>query len=325
MNLSRRHALAALGALAAAPMARAADDAAWPARPIRLVLPYAAGGPTDVAARALGARMSQELGQQILVDNRVGASGNIACDVVARAAPDGYTALYHSSGFTISPALYQKLPYDPLRDFTPVSMTSVIPAVIMVSKQLPINSIQELVAHLKAHPGQLSFGTGGVGNITHLAIALFLQRLGLEAIHVPYKGTAPAMIDLIGGRLAFMLDAMSTGLPYIQDGRVRAVALTSAERSPLLPQVPTLDETVMPGCIAPTWQGILLPARVPMAVVRRFNAAIAVAVHDPAMRAQFAAQGVQLESSTPEQFAAYIQAETARWAKAVQAAGIVPE
>ena len=324
MNFNRRHALAALGALAAAPVTHAAGDS-WPTRSIRLVLPYAAGGPTDVVARSLGMRMSQALGQPIIVDNRVGASGNIACDVVARAAPDGYTALYHSSGFTISPALYKKLPYDPVRDFTPVSMTSVIPAVIMVSKELPVNSIEEFVAYLKAHPGQLSYGTGGVGNITHLAIALFLQRLGLEAIHVPYKGTAPAMNDLIGGRLAFMLDAMSTGLPYIQDGRVRAVALTSGKRSPLLPQVPTLNETVMPGFIAPTWQGILLPAKAPAEVVRRFSEAIAAAVHDPDTRAQFASQGVQLESSTPDEFAAYIKTETERWAKAVRAAGIEPE
>jgi len=321
MHLNRRHAIATLGAFAAAPLVRAAGEP-WPTRPIKLVLPYAVGGPTDAVARALSVRMSQELGQPILVDNRTGAGGTISCEVVARAAPDGYTALYHTSGFTISPALYKKPPYDPVRDFTPVGMACVIPTVIMVNKQLPVNDIHEFVAYLKERPDQLSYGSGGVGNITHLVVALFLQRLKLKAIHVPYKGTAPAMTDLIGGRLSFADDALSTGLPYIQDGRVRAIAVTSEKRSPLLPRVPTLAETVMPGFVAPTWQGIWLPAKTPAAVVRRFSAALALAVRDPAVRNQFVEQGVQFESSTPEQFAVYIQREVERWAQTVQAAGI---
>jgi len=324
MKFSRRHAIATLGVLAAAPLARA-NNAPWPAKPIRLVLPYAVGGPTDAVARALGTRMSQELGQQIVADNRDGASGNIACGIVANAAPDGHTALYHSSGFTISPALYKNRPYDPTKDFTAVGLTSIVPTVIMVNKQLQVSNIQEFVAYLKAHPGDLSFGTVGVGNMTHLVIALLLQRLGLKAIAIPYKGTGPAMADFISGRLSFMLDAISTSLPYIKDGHVNAIALTSEQRSPLLPQVPTLNESVMPGFIAPSWQGIMLPAKAPAEVVRRFNEAIAVAVRDPELRNRFAAQGVQLEGSTPEQFADRIRIETARWAEAVQAAGIEPQ
>ncbi|QEZ48941.1 Bug family tripartite tricarboxylate transporter substrate binding protein [Cupriavidus oxalaticus] len=191
MDRQRRRVLAALpaiGALASPLRTLANEPAGWPDKPVRMVLPYAAGGPTDVVARALAARMSAQLRQQIVVENRTGASGNIACEFVAHAPADGYTALYHSSGFAISPALYKKLNYDPLRDFAPVGLAATIPAVLMVNKDLPVTNIREFITYVRARPNQLSFGTGGVGNITHLAVALFLQANQLEAIHVPYKG-----------------------------------------------------------------------------------------------------------------------------------------
>ncbi len=326
MNSNRRRVVAALGAMALVPFTRAnTESSAWPQKQIRLVLPYAAGGPTDVVARSMAARMSQQLGQQIIVDNRVGASGNIACDVVAKAAPDGYTALYHSSGFTISPALYKQVPYDPIRDFTPVTQVATIPAVLMVNSQLPIANIDEFIAYLKSKGGKASYGSGGVGNITHLGVALLLQAKGLEAIHVPYKGTAPAMTDLIGGRIDFMLDAVSTGLPFIRDKRVLAIALTGEKRLALMPEVPTLNEKTMPGFVAPTWQGILLPANAPKAIVTRLQAAAADSLKDGALRKQYEPQGVEMQATTPEQFAGYLKVETARWAGAVRAAAIEPE
>jgi len=328
MDRQRRRVLAAIPALGAlaSPLGTLASQAAgWPGKPIRMVLPYAAGGPTDVVARALAAKMSQQLGQQIVVENRTGASGNIACEFVARAPADGYTALYHSSGFAISPALYKTLGYDPIKDFAPVGLAATIPAVLMANSQLPVKTVREFIAYLRARPNQLSYGTGGVGNITHLAVALFLQSNQLEATHVPYKGTAPAMTDLIGGRTQFMLDAVSSALPYIKDGRVRALALTSKETMPALPGVPTLDGSVMPGFVAPTWHGVLLPAGTPRDVVARWHAALAAATSDPGLDSQFAAQGVALHSSTPEQFSAYLKTEIQRWLQAARAAGVQPE
>lgn len=326
MTTNRRQALAMLGAMAALPLARAAQlPPGWPSKPVRLVLPYAAGGPTDVVARALALKMAQQLGQPVVVENRVGASGNIACELVAKAPADGYTVLYHSSGFAISPALYQRLPYDPLRDFRPVALTATIPAVLMVNPSLPVTTIAQFEQHLKANPGKLSYGTGGVGNITHLVVALLLQARGLQANHIPYKGTAPAMTDLIGGRTQFMLDAVSSALPFIRDGRARALALTSERRVAALPDVPTLAESLMPGFAAPTWHGMLVPAQTPVAMIQRLNQAANAAVDDAGLRSQFAPQGVELQHSTPERFAAYLRSETARWSGAARAAGIEPE
>jgi tripartite-type tricarboxylate transporter receptor subunit TctC len=318
-------ALPALGAMATPLRALASQPPRWPTKPIRMALPYAAGGPTDVVARALAAKMSQRFGQQVVVENRTGASGNIACEFVAGAPPDGYTALYHSSGFAISPALYTKLGYDPIGGFAPVGLAATIPAVLMVNNQLPVRNIQEFIVYLKARPNQLSYGTGGVGNITHLAVALFLQANQLEAIHVPYKGTAPAMTDLIGGRTQFMLDAVSSALPYIKDNRVRALALTSKETLPALPGVPTLDASVMPGFVAPTWHGIFLPAHSPKDVLQRWNNALVEATRDPALVGQFTPMGVELQGSTPEAFQAYLKTEIRRWDQAARAAGVERE
>ena len=326
MSLSRRQVLAAAGALSGLPLARAANGPAdWPTKPIRLVLPFAAGGPTDVVARAIGVKLSQLLGQPVIVENRLGASGNIATEFVARAAPDGYTVLYHSSGLAISPALHKRLPYDTLRDLAPVAMPAVIPTVIMANPKLPVSNIQEFVAYMKDRPGKLSYGSGGQGNVTHLAVALFLQSLGLQALHVPYKATAPAMNDLMGGQIDFLLDAVSSAIPYIRDGRVRALAVASKSRVGVLPGVPALAESLIPGFDAATWHGMLVPAGTPPAVVGALSEAINKVVADPALHKQFGAQGVQFQPSTPEQFGASLRVELQRWAGAVQAAGIEAE
>ncbi|GAB1579073.1 tripartite tricarboxylate transporter substrate binding protein [Bordetella petrii] len=321
--LQTRRAL--IGALAALPVLRVRAAQPWPARPIRLVLPYAAGGPTDILARALAARLSASLGQPLVVENKTGASGNIACEAVARAEPDGYTLLYHSSGLAISPALHRTLSYDPIRDFTPVARTAVIPLVMMATPALPAANIAAFVAYLRQHPGKLSYGTGGVGNITHLSVALFLHATQTRAVSVPYKGTAPAMMAMLGGQVQFMADAVSSALPYIRDGRARALVTTGAKRAAVLPNVPTLAETIMPGFEASTWHGVLAPAGTPQTVVQRLNATLRAAVAEPGIVRQFTQQGVELQASTPEQFGAYLRAEVERWRNAVDLAGIQPE
>ncbi|MGE8612131.1 MAG: tripartite tricarboxylate transporter substrate binding protein [Achromobacter veterisilvae] len=327
MKATRRRLVGALGALASLPLARvaAASAPAWPAQPLRLILPYAAGGPTDVLARAVAQHVARQLDQPVIVENKTGASGNIAGETVARARPDGYTLLYHSSGLAISPALYRQLPYDPLRDFAPVGLTASIPLVLMTANSLPAKDTGEFIAYLKAHPDALSYGTGGVGNITHLSVALFLHATGTRAVGIPFKGTNPAMVAMLGGQVQFMVDAISSALPYIRDGRVRALAVTGAERSPTLPQVPTLGEAGLPDLAMSTWQGVLAPAATPQAVIQRLNQVVAAAVSDPAIARPFTAQGVELRSSSPAEFQTYLGQEVARWGDAVRMAGIQPE
>ncbi|MDF3857751.1 MULTISPECIES: tripartite tricarboxylate transporter substrate binding protein [Achromobacter] len=327
MQRTRRRLVAALGALAALPLARTAlaDTAAWPAQLIRLILPYAAGGPTDVLARAVAQHVARQLGQPVIVENKTGASGNIAGETVARARPDGYTLLYHSSGLAISPALYRQLPYDPVRDFAPVGLTASIPLVLMTANALPPTDTREFIAYLKARPDALSYGTGGVGNITHLSVALFLHSTGTRAVGIPFKGTNPAMVAMLGGQVQFMVDAISSALPYIRDGRVRALAVTGAERSAALPQVPTLREAGLADLTMSTWQGVLAPAATPQPVIQRLNQALTAAVRDPAIAGPFTAQGVDLRSSSPAEFQAYLGQEVRRWGDAVRMAGIQPE
>jgi len=323
MQLLRRLTLVALATAACA--GPGAFAAGFPERPVRLILPYAAGGPTDAVARALAQKMAADLGQPVVVENKVGASGDIATDFVARAPADGYIVLYHSSGIAQSPALKKKPAYDPVKDFTPVSWVATIPGVLVVNPKLPVRDVEGFVRHLQANPGTLAYGSGGVGNGSHLAMVQFLQAQGVQAVHVPYKGTNPAMMDVIGGQVQFMLDAISTSLPHIRDDRLRVLAQTGRERSPLLPDVPTLDESGMPGYSFQTWHGLLVPAGTPDAIVRRLNAAAVKAADDPQIQRQFGAQGVMLRGSSPAEFAAMLTKEVAYWAEAVRAAGIEPE
>lgn len=328
MQTHRRRVLAALGALGAAitlPLrARAAE---WPDKPVKLILPYAAGGPTDVVARAIAARLATAMGQQFVVENKLGAGGNIASEFVAKAPADGYTALYHSSGIAVTPALYKKMSYDPANDFAPVAMPASIPAILVAGPALPANitTIKQFVEYLKANPGRTSYGSGGIGNITHLAVELLLQGTGTKATHVPYKGTAPAMTDLIGGQTHFMLDALSSALPFVRDKRVRPLAVTSIRRAPVLPEVPTVAETVLPGFDASTWHCILLPKRTPREVVARLNEEINKIATDPEMLKQFGPQGVVLHASTPAELDAFLRSEITRWTTAARNAGVQAE
>lgn len=330
MPFNRRHFLASLGAtgtLAGTSLLGVRAQEAWPAKPIKLLLPYAAGGPTDVVARTLAARLGTRLGQQVVAENKLGAGGNIASEFVAKSRPDGYTALYHSSGIAVTPALYKNMGYDPATDFTPVAMPASIPAIIVAGPGLPahITTLAQFIAYLKANPAQASYGSGGIGNITHLGIELLLKGTGTQAVHVPYKGTAPAMTDLIGGRTTFMLDALSSALPFVRDKRVRPLAVTSLQRAAVLPEVPTVAETVLPGFEATTWHGVLLPKGVPQPIVARLNAEINRIVADPEVLQQFGPQGVQLHASSPEQFDRFLQAEIKRWTSVAREAGVQPE
>jgi tripartite-type tricarboxylate transporter receptor subunit TctC len=325
MEMNRRSAIGAIGAVGLACLSEAHAQGDWPARPLKLVMPHAPGGPTDVVGRAFAVHISRTLGQQMYVESKLGAAGNIGTEYVARAAPDGYTALYQTSGITIVPALYKKLNFDPLRSFVPVAMPASINTVIVVNNDVPVKSFAEFVQYLKANPGKLSFGSGGNGNITHLGIEVLLQMLGANAVHIPYKGTAPAMADLLGGNVQFMLDALSSSYPFIKDGKVRAIAVGGAQRSALLPDVPTVAESGFEGYAMSTWQCVLLPAGAPDAIVQRLNAAVNKAAADPELQKQFGSIGVQMHQSTPAQFGAYMREEVARWAQVARSVGIQPE
>ena len=291
--MPRRRALAltlAAGAAAALPAAASAQ-AAWPDKPIRMVLPFPPGGPTDLVARVLAAKLAEQLGQQVIVDNKPGANGNIAGDLVAKAPADGYTLLYNTSSIALSTALYKKLPFDVKTDFAPVALTAVIPLVLAVHPSVPAKTLPEFLKHVKANAAKLSYGSAGNGNITHLGAYLLLQRHGLTVSHVPYKGSAPALIDLASGQTQFMTDTVNSALPFIKDGRLRAIAVTSAQRTFVLPDVPTVAEQGVKGFEVGAWQGLLVPAKTPPAVVQRLNAEVNKALQATDVKARLAVQG----------------------------------
>ncbi|RUP30192.1 MAG: tripartite tricarboxylate transporter substrate binding protein [Curvibacter sp.] len=312
----------ALAVLAPLCQAQSAPPASrYPDKPLRLVLAFPPGGPTDLVARVLAQKLGEQLGQSVLVDNRPGANGNIAAEMVARAPADGYTLFYNTSAVALSPALYKKLSYDVRTDFAPVALTAVIPLVLVVHPSLPVNTPAEFVAYARAQGDRLTFGSAGNGNITHLGAFLLLKGQGLQATHAPYKGSAPALTDLVGGQLQFMTDTVNSALPFIRDKRLRALAVTSLKRTSVLPEVPTLSETVAPGFEAGAWQGLLLPARTPPEIVSRLNAELlkALASHD--VRAKLAQQGAEPLGSTPAEYGAYIDSEIRRWTEVVRQTG----
>lgn len=309
-------------ALAIAVLPRPALAAAYPDRPIRLVVPFPPGGPTDLVSRVIARKMSDELGQQVLVDNRPGANGNIGNEIVAKSPAEGYTVLYNTSSIALSQALYKKLPYDVKRDLLPVAMTANVPLVLEVNAQVPANTVPEFVAWLKSHPGKMTYGSAGNGNVTHLAAFLFLQANGLDAVHAPYKGSAPALTDLASGQVQFMTDTINSSLPFIRDKRMKALAVTSAARSAQLPDVPTLAESGMQGFEVGAWQGMMVPAKTPPDIVRKLNAAALKALASADVRASLAAQGAEARGSSPDAYAKYLAQEIDRWQKVVKDTGV---
>jgi tripartite-type tricarboxylate transporter receptor subunit TctC len=312
---------AVLAASAAGP-ARAQSQEGFPARPIKVVVPFPPGGATDIIARVIAQKLTEQMGLPVIVENKAGANGNIAHEFVAKAQPDGYTLLYNTSSIALSPALYKKLAYDVRADFAPVILTSAVPLLLSVNPSVPANDIKEFIALLRARPNALSYGSAGIGNITHLGSFLFLQSQGLVATHVPYKGSGPSVIATVAGEIQFNMEPLTVGLQYAKDKRVRPLAVTNLKRSSVLPEVPTLNETVMPGFEIATWQGILAPARTPPEIVARLNAEVTKALASAEVREKLQAQGAELLGSTPEQYAAYLRSEVERWSKVVKSSGV---
>lgn len=297
-------------------------QAAWPERPVTMVVPFPPGGPTDLVARVLAKQLTDQLGQTVVVENKGGANGNIGMQYAAAAKPDGYTVLYNTSSIALSPNLYRSLAFDPVKDFTPVSSTAVIPLVLLVHPSVPVKNTQDFVQYARQHPGKLSYGSAGAGNVTHLGALLLLRSLDIDAVHVPYRGSAPAMTDLVGGQVQLMTNTLNDSLGFVREGKLRALAVTSSARSDQLPDVPTVAETVAPGFSMGAWQGVVVPAGTPAPVVEKLNAEIRRALQSPEMQKQLKAQGAQTLGSTPEEYAAYIKSEIARWGEVVKAANV---
>jgi tripartite-type tricarboxylate transporter receptor subunit TctC len=296
---------------------------AYPAKPIRMIVPFAPGGNVDINARAVAPGLAQLLGQQVIVDNRAGAGGTIGTDVVAKSAPDGYTLLMASSSImTNGPAVYPKLPYDIVRDFAAVGRVAVVPLVIVVHPSLPARNTRELIAIAKAQGGKLVFANAGVGTTNHLIAELFMIRTGTRMSLIPYKGSAPALIDLVAGHVFGHVDQISSALPYIKAGRIRAIAVTTAKRAVALPEVPTLAESGVPGFDASTVTGILAPAKTPRDVVQKLNAALGQVLAQAAVKERFTAVGAEVQPSTSDELAAWIRDDLAIWVKVVKQAGI---
>jgi tripartite-type tricarboxylate transporter receptor subunit TctC len=294
----------------------------YPSKPLRMLLAFPPGGPTDINARLYAQRLSEQMGQQVLVDNKPGAGGNLAAGEAARAPADGYTIFYNTSAITIAPALYASAQVDPVKDYAPVALTATVPLVLAVNMAVPVKNLQEFVAYVKANPGRFFYASSGTGTITHLAGALFAAQLGLQMQHVPYKGSAPALIDVVGGQTQMMIDTINTVLPYARDNRLRPLAIAVTRRSPQLPEVPTLEEAAnLPGFEMSAWQGIVVPAATPKEIVARLNAEVNRAAQNPDLRARLAAQGGEPLGGSPEQYAAYIRSELLRWTKVVRDAG----
>ena len=317
--------LALLFAATAAPAQSAftGSGQTYPNKAVRMVVPFAAGaGSNDIMARLVAQKLSDNFGQQVVVDNRPGASGIIGTDIVAKAQPDGYTVLMMSLTLTVNPSLYNKLPYHTEKDLTPVTEVASAPLMLVTHPSLPVKSVQEFIAYAKANPGKLNFGSGGPGTTPHLAGEMLKTMAGIRVIHIPYKGGAPALADLVGGQIQFMCENIPGTLPFAKAGRLRALAITDKKRSPLLPEMPTLDESGLKGYEIVGWNGLFVPAGTSPAIVNKLHAAVVKALALPDVRERLTTMGADGIGNTPQQFTAFIKAEIVKWAKVVKDAGI---
>jgi tripartite-type tricarboxylate transporter receptor subunit TctC len=312
--------LSALLATLAASPAAAADP--YPARPIRLVVPAAPGGGTDISARILADALGPALGQTIVVDNRAGAGTTLGADIVSKATPDGYVLLISPNSLAFNAALYTKLPYDTLRDFAPISLVADQPNILVVHPSLPAKTFQDFVALARSQPGKLVYGSGGIGVGSHLAMELLLMSQKIGLVHVPYKGVGPAITALLGNEVAALLSTFASALPHAKSGRLRALGVTSAQRAPALPDIPTIAESGVPGFEYGTWYGLLAPAGTPRAVVEKLSRATAGALASPKTAERFVGQGLTPTPSTPAQFSAHLKSETGKWIRVVREAKI---
>jgi tripartite-type tricarboxylate transporter receptor subunit TctC len=318
---TRRSVLAGLAAAAVLP--RAALAQAYPNRPISLLVPWAPGGSTDILARIVALHLHQSMGQPVVIENRTGAAGNIGTGAVARAAPDGYTLLFNTmSVHTMNHALFATMPFDGVKDFSPITLLAYVTNTMVVHPSVPANTVAELIAYAKANPGKLSYGSGGVGVGSHLAMELLLISQKIELVHVPYKGIGPAVTALLGNEVAVVLSTFASALPHVKGGRMRALGVTSRERAPALPEVPTIAESGVPGYEYGTWYGLLAPTGTPRAVVQKLNRAVAEVLASAKTAERFVHQGLTPTPSTPAQFSAHLKADTERWIKVVRDAKI---
>ena len=295
---------------------------AWPSRPVRMLVGFPPGGPTDVVARIVSEKLAGQIGQRIVIDNRPGAAGNIAVEILTKSNPDGHTLLYSSNAIALSPGLYSKLGYDPNKDLAPVTEIGAGCLIFVVHPSLPVKSVQEFIGYAKARPGQLNYASSGAGTSTHLAAVLFSQRTGIQAQHVPYKGTAPSLVDMIAGRTQFLMGAVLTAVPHVKEGRLRALAVTGNKRIQSLPELRTLEESGLPGLVVTTWQGVFAPAGTPAATLSKVHGEIVKAVRSPELRPRIEAQDMDPTGPTLKEFNAMYYAELRRWTKVAKDAGL---
>ena len=320
----RKHAAnAAFGFAAIVGCAGAVAQGAYPAKPIRIIVAYTPAGTTDILARAIGQKLTEAWSQPVIVDNRPGANGNIGTEVAAKAPADGYTLLMATAGtHAINPTLYPKLPYDAIKDFAPISRVAIVPNIVVVSNALPVKNVAELITYAKANPDKLSHGSPGIGSTGHLSAELFKTMTGIRMTHIAYKGSAPTLQDLMSGQVQVVIDNIPPYLPQVKAGKIRALAVTPAKRSPAAPELPTVDEAGVKGYEASTWFGLFAPAGTPAAVVAKLSAETRRILDLPDMRDRLLGLGAQPAGNTPEEFARFVQGEIAKWAKVIRDANV---
>ena len=302
-----------------------ASGQAWPSKSIRWIVPYTPAGYTDIVTRRVTQKLADVLGQAIVIENRPGANSVIGVDLVAKAPPDGYTFGTVIAAHAVNATLNPKMPFDPLKDFTYVSLMSIAPLIMVANPSLPANNVKELIAYAKANPGKLNFGSSGVGAAAHLTTEMFKSRVGISMVHVPYKGTMPALQDAIGGQIDLMFDVVGPLIPQVRAGKLKAIVVTAKARMPAAPEVPTMAESGVPDFVSGTWAGVIAPAGVPKDIVNRISSEIAKILRDPAIREDFSKQGYEAIGSSPEEYLAFYRSEVALWAKVIKDSGTKAE
>jgi tripartite-type tricarboxylate transporter receptor subunit TctC len=297
----------------------------YPSRPVRFIVPFPPGGGNDIVGRIVAVKLAEGLGQQVVIDNRGGAGGTLGTDMTAKAPADGYTLLVNNISLAVNHTLFKKLPYDTLRDLAPVALIGRQPNVVVVHPGVPAKSIRDLLELARAKPAEMNYGSGGVGTASHLATEMLKLMAKVDLVHVPYKGLGPALTDLIGGRVHVIISTMASALPHMKSGKLRPLAVTTAQRSSFFPEVPTMNEGGVRGYEFSTWYGLLVPARTPKAIIDRLNAEVRKALTSSLVAEQFLAQGLEPAASFPHEFGVYLQSEVAKWAKVVKASGATPE
>ena len=309
-------------AVALASLAAVAQAQAWPSKPIKWVVPFAPGGTTDILARTVGEKLAVALGQPVIIENKPGAGGGVGAEFTAKSAPDGYTIMGGTiSTHAINASLYKSLPYDPVKDFVAITLIARVPNMLVINPSVPAKDVKELIALLKANPGKYSFASSGNGTSQHLSGELFKSMSGTDMQHIPYKGSPPALQDVVGGQVAMTFDNITTALPLAKAGKLRALAVTTAKRSSVAPEVPTLAESGLPGFEVGSWQGVFAPAGTPSEIVRRLNAEIVKALNMPDVREKLSGLGAEIVADSPEEFSALVKAEVAKWADVVKKSG----